>query len=96
MTFRENMDLPLSDTDNTTVAQDICRFLNRGYHERWNKNIVLGYDFIFFFRVPDHEIEEDEIFSHINWEYTQLGSYGVFKEIITHQDLIHVWGKAQP
>ena len=94
MTFKEIMTLPLSKDDSTTVAQDICRHLNRAYKEGWSNGqpCMLGYD-IFVFHCPDHEIQQDEIFAHIAWEHTNLGAQEHKDTVKTFKELVRVWSR---
>ena len=94
MTFKEIMALSLSPSCSTTVAHDICKELNRIRKE--DPECTGFSDSLFFFRIPDRDITEDELFDHVCFDKMQYGTPGRFEEIKTYYGLLQSWYTIKP
>ena len=90
MTFKEIMAMPMSDTDSRTVGQYFCETLNEE-RKRTPKCTHYCENGLFLFRVPDHDITEDELFGLLDFEQMQYGIYGRIERIKNFKQLCKSW-----
>lgn len=94
MTFQEIMAMPVSSDNPKTVAQDTCEMLNKIRREDPE---CTGYsDSLFMYRIPDHDITEEELFDHLLFNEMQYGTAGRFEEIKTYHGLLQSWYTIKP
>ena len=92
MTFKEIM--PIVAGSNQTVAQATCEALNRIRKEDAE---CTGYsDSLFMYRIPDHDITEEELFDHILFDKMQYGVPGRFDVIKSFHGLLQSWYTIKP
>lgn len=90
MTFKEIMAMPVSETDTRTVAQYFCETLNA---ERRDTPPSTHYceSNLLIFRVPDHDITEEELWGLLDFEQLQLGNPGTMESVKTYKQLLQYW-----
>lgn len=90
MTFKEIMAMPVSDTDSRTVAQYMCETLNEE-RKQTPKSTHYSDCGLFLFRVPDHDVTEEELFGLLEFEQMQFGIYGRIERIKNYHQLLDSW-----